>query len=148
MPSDPTAEFLALWHETVTRRELKSIAPVIADDVRLSSPALFVPKQGKREVMALLEDVLASLVGYRVTRTWIDGRELLLEFEATVGGRSLRGIDRITLDERGHLVHLEVFIRPYRGLVALMTAVVSRQIDRLGFPARLFARARLKLRGG
>ena len=40
------------------------------------------------------------------------------------------------------------FIRPYRGLVALMTAVVSRQIDRLGFPARLIARARLKLRGG
>lgn len=144
----PATAFLALWHETVERKELGVIAPVVADDVRLSSPALFVPKQGKREVLALLADVLASLEGYRVTRTWIDGRELLLEFEARVGDRSLRGIDRITLDERGHLAHLEVFIRPYRGLVALMTAVVSRQIDRMEFPARLVARLRLKLKGG
>jgi hypothetical protein len=146
MPADPVEGFLASWHEAVTRRDLGIIGPVVAEDVTFSSPALFLPKRGKREVMALLEDVLAALSGYRVTRTWIDGREVLLEFEAAVGDRSLQGIDRISLDERGRLQHLKVFIRPYRGLVALMTAVATRQIDRLGFPARVIARARMRMR--
>jgi hypothetical protein len=148
MPSDPAGEFLALWHEAVRRRDLAVMAPAVADEVTLASPALFRPKQGKPEVLALLADVLASLEGYRVTRTWIDGRELLLEFEAAVGDRALRGIDRISLDERGRLARLEVFIRPYRGLVALMSAVASRQIDRLALPARLVARVRMRMRAG
>ncbi|MFO0583700.1 MAG: nuclear transport factor 2 family protein [Anaeromyxobacter sp.] len=147
MPSGPVEQFLSLWHEAVARKDLGVLAPRVADDVVLSSPALHRPKQGKAEVMALLGDVAASLEGYRVTRTWVDGPELLLEFEAQVGERSLQGVDRITLDAEGRLQHLKVFIRPYRGLVALMTAVVRRQVDRLAGPARLIARLRLWLRG-
>ena len=133
MPSGHVEQFLSLWHEAVARKDLGALAPAVEDDVVLSSPALHRPKQGKREVLALLADVLASLEGYRVTRTWVDGLEVLLEFEASVGERTLEGIDRITLDPDGRLRHLKVFIRPYRGLVALMTAVAGRQIDRLGF---------------
>lgn len=146
MSNDPVSEFLALWHATLTRKDLKLIDPAIAEDVTFSSPALFVPKRGKREVLPLLGDVVASLSSYRVTRTWIDGLEVLLEFEASVGDRSLEGIDRIRLDERGRMTHLKVFVRPYRGLVAVMTSVANRQIARLRFPARLIARTRMKMR--
>jgi hypothetical protein len=146
MPNDAVRDFLALWHATMARRDLQVLEPAIADEVTFSSPALFVPKRGKREVLPLLADVLASLPDYRVTRTWVEGREVLLEFEAHVGGRSLEGVDRITLDEAGRLTHLKVFVRPYRGLVAVMTAVANRQIDRLGFAARVLARARMRFR--
>jgi hypothetical protein len=146
MATDPVTEFLALWHETIGRRDPTLLEPLIAEDVVLSSPALFVPKRGKREVLSLLADVLASLSGYRVTRTWIDGLELLLEFEASAGDRSIEGVDRITLDARGRMTHLKVFIRPFRGLVALMTAVANRQIARLTLPERIIARTKLRLR--
>jgi hypothetical protein len=146
MATDPAGGFLALWHETLTRKDLSLIDPMIAEDVTFSSPALFVSKRGKREVMPLLGDVLASLSGYHVTRTWIDGLEVLLEFEATAGDRSLEGIDRISLDARGRMTHLKVFVRPYRGLVAVMTTVAERQIARLSLPARLIARTRMKMR--
>jgi hypothetical protein len=146
MATDPVGEFLALWHATATQKDLTLIDHAIAEDVTFSSPALFVPKRGKREVVPLLRDVLASLSGYRVTRTWIDGLEILLEFEANAGDRSIQGIDRISLDERGRMTHLKVFIRPYRGLVAIMTAVAEQQIARLSLPARLIARTRMKMR--
>jgi hypothetical protein len=146
MATDPVSEFLALWHETLTRKDLNLIDPMIAEDITFSSPALFVSKRGKREVMPLLGDVLASLSEYHVTRTWIDGLEVLLEFEANAGDRSLEGIDRISLDERGRMTHLKVFVRPYRGLVAVMTTVAERQIARLSLPARLIARTRMKMR--
>jgi hypothetical protein len=146
MTADLVQEFLTLWHATLTRKDLTVIEPRIAEDVTFSSPALHVAKRGKREVMSLLADVLASLSDYRVTRTWTDGPEILLEFEAGAGDRSLEGIDRIRLDERGRMTHLKVYVRPYRGLVAIMTLVANRQIARLGFPARLIALARMKMR--
>jgi hypothetical protein len=146
MASDLVQEFLTLWHAALTRKDLTVIEPSIAEDVTFSSPALHVAKRGKREVMPLLADVLASLSDYRVTRTWIDGLEILLEFEANAGDRSLQGIDRIRLDERGRMTQLKVYVRPYRGLVAIMTLVANRQIDRLSFPARLIARTRMKMR--
>lgn len=145
-PSDAAAAFLAAWHATAEQRSLAVLEPFVADDVLFSSPALFHPKRGKAEVLPLLQDVLASLEGYRVTRTWIDGAELLLEFEARVGERQLQGVDRISLDAAGRMAHLKVLIRPYHGLVAVMTAVGARQLDRLSLPARLLARARLALR--
>lgn len=146
MAADLVNEFLALWHAALAHKDLKLIETVVAEDVTFSSPALFVPKRGKREVMPLLGDVLVSLSDYRVSKTWIEGLEILLEFEANAGDRSLQGIDRISLDARGRMTHLKVYIRPYRGLVAVMTAVASRQIARLSLPARLIARTRMKMR--
>jgi hypothetical protein len=148
MPPDLVAEFLTRWHAMIARQDLDVLAPLIADELTFSSPALFRPKRGKTEASPLLRDVLATLRDYRVMRTWVDGREVLLEFEASAGGRALQGIDRISLDERGRMTHLTVYVRPYRGLVAVMTAVARRQIDRLGFPARFVARARMRLRVG
>jgi SnoaL-like domain len=146
MTTDPVRVFLALWHEAVASKDPSRIEPAIADDATFWSPALFVPRRGKREVVALLGDVLASLSSYRVTKTWTDGSEILIEFEASVGDRELDGIDRIRLDDRGRLTDLRVFVRPYRALVAMMTAVADRQIARLRLPARVIARTRMKIR--
>lgn len=147
MPSNETGEFLEAWHATVRQRKLDLMDRWVADRATLSSPALFLPKKGKPEVTALLADVLASISDYRVTRTWIDGREILLEFDAKVGRMSLQGVDRISLDAEGRLVHLTVFIRPLRGLLALMASIAELQIRRMSFPARVLARARMALRG-
>src|SRR4051812_46967022 len=118
-------EFLKNWHKTIEQKDLQIMEPFLSDEVVLSSPALFKPKKGKRAVVEVLKDVLASLEGYRVTKTWIDGNEILLEFDAKVGDRSLQGIDRITLNSKGQLEHLKVYIRPFKGLQALISSVIQ-----------------------
>lgn len=147
MANQAAAAFLEAWHATVASRDLGHMEAWVAEDATLSSPALFVPKRGRAEVARLLGDVLASISDYRVTRTWIDGRELLLEFDANVGRMKLQGIDRITLGPDGRLTHLTVFIRPFRGLLALMAAIAELEIRRMSLPARALARARMALRG-
>jgi len=41
------------------------------------------------------------------------------------------------------MANLKVFIRPFRGLVAMMTAAAELQIGRMSFPSRLLARLRM-----
>jgi hypothetical protein len=146
MPSAPVEPFLHAWRTAVRENDARLLAPWIAEDVRFSSPAAFRPMQGRERVVALLADVLASISNYCVTKTWIDGAEILLEFEASVGKRSVQGIDRITLDGDGRLTQLAVYIRPFSGLRALMTAVADRQLRRLALPRRILARTRAAVR--
>ena len=140
-PSKSNSErFLEAWHHAIAQKNLDLMTDWVTDDVVLYSPAIFKPKRGRVEVEPLLRDVLDALEGYRVTKTWMDGSELLLEFEANVDGKSLQGVDRITLNEEGKLTQLKVYIRPYNGLMTLMKAVVRRNIQRLSGPKRLFAK--------
>jgi hypothetical protein len=114
--------------------------PWVTDDVVLVSPALFRPKSGKTVVTEILRDVLTSFDGYKVTKTWIDGSEILLEFDANVKGMSLQGVDRITLNSEGRMTQLKVYIRPFKGLKALISSVVELNIGRLRGPRKLIAR--------
>jgi hypothetical protein len=147
MPT-PVEAFLDAWRAAADRHDVTLVEPWLAEDVQLCSPAFFRPKQGRAEVAALLADVIASLSTYRITKTWIDGNELLLEFDGSVGKMLLRGIDRISLDAAGHLARLEVWVRPYRGLRALMSAVGERQLGRMSLPTRVLARTRAALSRG
>ncbi len=124
-------EFLNAWHSTIEKKDLKLMDPWVTDEVTLISPALFKPKVGRQEVTAVLKDVLASLENYTISKTWIDGNEILIEFDANVGNRKLQGIDKITLNADGKMTQLKVFIRPYHGLEALINSVVKMQIGRI-----------------
>ena len=140
MNSTSVQKFLAAWHLAIERKDLSIMDAWVVDDVVLNSPALFRPKHGKKVVTEILRDVLASLDGYKVTKTWIDGSEILLEFDATVGGMTLQGVDRITLNSEGQMTRLKVFIRPFKGLQVLIAAVVARNIGRMSGPRKLIAR--------
>jgi len=48
-----------------------------------------------------------------------DGLSVVLEFSATVGEKTLKGIDMIRFDEHGKIVEFEVMVRPLSGLQAL-----------------------------
>jgi hypothetical protein len=48
-----------------------------------------------------------------------DGLSVVLEFSAKVGDKSPKGIDMIRFDDTGHIVDVEVMVRPLNGLEAL-----------------------------
>ena len=134
-------KFLEAWHHAIREKNLDLMHDWVTDDVVLYSPAIFIPKKGRSEVEPLLRDVLAVFEGYHVTKTWIDGDEILLEFEARVNEKQLQGIDRISLTPEGKMRQLKVMIRPYNGLVTLMKAVVQRSIDRIPGSKKWLAKA-------
>lgn len=111
--------FLQQWHRMVETRDPAVIAPLIADHAELRSPAYWRPKKGKEVVLAVCGAVMSILEDFRYHGEWAEGSELILLFEGSLGGKTVRGIDRIVLDAEGRLVELEVFVRPLSALTLL-----------------------------
>lgn len=95
------------------------LAPMVAEDAQLHSPAFWKPKQGRPAVLAIFGAVMSVLENFHYEGEWVNGDELVLMFEGQLEGKTVRGIDRIVLDEKGHLAEIEVFVRPLSGLTAL-----------------------------
>lgn len=150
MNNEKIQKFLDAWHQSVEAKDLKLMESFIAEDVTLISPALFHPKEGKKGVISLLCDVVASIDHYKITKTWIQGNEILLEFDAVVKDRKIQGIDKITLNEDGEMKQLKVFIRPYSGLKALIASIVqltlSREEDKMSWSQKILARTAFTLK--
>ncbi len=111
--------FLDRWHGYMKKPDPALLDGLLAENASISSPAYFKPKQSKAYVAAILTAVNEGFEDFRYTKEWVDGREMILEFEARIGDTQLKGIDRITVDGEGRLQHIEVLIRPLNGLIAL-----------------------------
>lgn len=116
---ESTKRFMQAWHAMLEQKNPALLEPFTSDDVVIRSPMFFKPKGPKAYVMAILGSVNQGFQDFRYTKEWIDGRDILLEFEASIEGKGLKGIDRITLDENGRMIELEVLIRPFNALQAL-----------------------------
>ncbi|WP_417461505.1 nuclear transport factor 2 family protein [Kordiimonas sp.] len=115
--------FLETWHKAVKQSDMDILSSIVAEDASLLSPAFWKPRQGKDKVLMVLAAVTDTFEDLTYTKEWIDGDELILEFTTSVGGKQMKGIDRITLDENGKLKEIEVLIRPMNGLMALAAAL-------------------------
>ncbi len=131
MIKDKTNLFLKAWHRTAKEKNLDHIDSLIVEEVVLFSPAFYKPKIGKNVVYGILRDVLASFDHYKVTKTWIDGHDVILEFDAIVNHKKIQGIDKITLNDEGKLIQLKVFIRPFSGIKALIASIVAIEMARV-----------------
>lgn len=121
-----TAIFLKKWHQAVHDQDLDLLASIIAENATLLSPAFWKPREGKEKVVAVLKAVTETFENLTYTKEWVSGNEIILEFTTQVDGKSLKGIDRITLNEAGALSEIEVLIRPMNGLMALAQALGTK----------------------
>lgn len=114
-----TKTFLDRWYAFVEKHDPALLDALVAEDAVISSPAFYSPKQSKPYVMAILNAVMQGFEDFTYTKEWVDGREIILEFETRIGDKKLKGIDRITVNDKGEMAHIEVLIRPLNGLIAL-----------------------------
>ena len=75
---------------------------------------------------AILMTVTSVFEEFRYVREILDGENWALEFEAKVGGLTLRGVDLMRFDESGKIVDFEVMIRPANALQALGMEMTKR----------------------
>lgn len=114
-----TKLFLDRWYAFVEKHDPALLDALVAEDAVISSPAFYSPKQSKPYVTAILNAVIQGFEDFTYTKEWVDGREIILEFETRIGDKKLKGIDRITVNDKGEIAHIEVLIRPLNGLIAL-----------------------------
>ena len=56
---------------------------------------------------------------FRYTKEIVDGHHAMLEFETTVDGKAVNGVDIITCDDDGKIVEFKVMVRPLQAVNAV-----------------------------
>lgn len=113
--------FLDSWHRAVETRDEALLASIIAEGCELHSPVVWKPTADKHYLLHILMGVITTIDGFDYRQQWVEGNEILLEFTGTVDGMGLVGIDKISLDDDGHMNRIEVLIRPMNTLIEFAT---------------------------
>ena len=133
MSNSPIHAVIERWHAH-TRGELANgLDQLLDDDVVFYSPIVFTPQRGKAITKLYLQAAGQTLPGektsnpaqtdsndtpkgFRYTKEILDGYNAVLEFETTIEGKYVNGIDMITCNDAGKITEFRVMIRPLQAI--------------------------------
>lgn len=117
---------LEQWNSVVFDRNMAGLYEILSPKVVLHSPFVFRPKDTFNKTKFILENVIEVLEDFQYHRKIMDGKKWALEFSAHVGDIQVKGIDLIEFDDNWQISYFEVFMRPFKGLMAVADAMNKR----------------------
>ena len=147
-PASPIERCLEHWHEYLRSDDPDLLDDLLDDDCVFVSPIVFTPQQGK-EITKLYLTAAGNTLGgnadapatpaadaggwdgkFRYVRKLRDGNDAVLEFETTMAGKYVNGVDLITCNDEGRIVEFKVMIRPLQA-VNLVHEQMKAMLERL-----------------
>jgi len=131
------------WHRHLRGELPGGLDSLLDDDVVFYSPIVFTPQVGKAVTSLYLQAAAVALPGdtdgqapatssgggFRYTKKVLDGDTAVLEFETSIDGKYVNGVDIIRCNEAGRIVEFRVMIRPLQAVEAVhrqMAATLER----------------------
>lgn len=132
------------WHRYMRGELPGGLDSLLDDDVVFYSPIVFTPQVGKAVTTMYLQAAAVALPGddrpggasaqtggggFRYTKKVLDGHTAVLEFETSIDGKYVNGVDIIRCNEEGRIVEFRVMIRPLQAVNAVhqqMAATLER----------------------
>jgi hypothetical protein len=117
--------------------DLAALEDLIHDECVFYSPVVFTPQRGGPLTRIYLAAATQTLGGsdeapFRYTKEIASGNHAMLEFETSVDGKTVNGVDIITCDDDGLITEFKVMVRPLQGMNAVheaMMAMLARMND-------------------
>src|SRR5688500_3593590 len=131
------------WHRFMRGEDPGALEALLADDVVFYSPVVYRPQEGKAITTRYLTAASQALPGtdpstgadgkssggrFRYTKQVVAGDTAVLEFETSVDGKYVNGVDIIRCNDGGQIVEFRVMIRPLQAVNAVhaaMSAIVA-----------------------
>lgn len=114
------------WHQHLRGELPGGLESLLADEVVFYSPVVYTPQRGKAITMLYLQAAGVALPGeqtgpgsFAYTKQVLSGDTAVLEFETTVAGKYVNGVDIIRCDDDGRIVEFRVMIRPLQAVNAV-----------------------------
>lgn len=125
------------WHAHLRGELPGGLDVLLDDDVVFYSPIVYTPQEGKAITTMYLEAAGQTLPGdaavpsaggsgspggdgastrFRYTKQVLAGDTAVLEFETTVDGKYVNGVDIIRCNDAGRIVEFRVMIRPLQAV--------------------------------
>lgn len=114
------------FRAAVEARDLQALSATLAEQVVFSSPVAFQPFRGRADVTEVLGNVLEVFENFSYSDELEGEGSHALVFTATVGGRTVQGLDYLRFDDEGLVSELVVMVRPLSGVIALAEAMGPR----------------------
>jgi hypothetical protein len=145
------------WHANMRGELPGGLDELLDDDVVFYSPIVYTPQRGKAITKLYLEAAGQTLPGdhlagehvageqaaaidgatrpgtFRYTKTLFAGDTAVLEFETTVDGKYVNGVDIIRGNDDGRIVEFRVMIRPLQA-VNLVHQQMKAALERMTEP--------------
>lgn len=109
---------LHAWHAAVKTRRPEDIPPLLADDVVFESPIVHTPQRGKALTTLYLQGAVHVLNNdsFHYLNEWHGADSAILEFQTTIDGITVNGIDMIWWNEDGLITRFKVMVRPLKAI--------------------------------
>ena len=106
------------WHEIVRSRDMAALERLLADDVVFTSPVVHTPQPGKAITTRYLQAALQVLNNdsFSYLNEWYGADSAVLEFQSTVDGIVINGIDMIGWNDAGQINRFKVMVRPLKAM--------------------------------
>jgi SnoaL-like domain len=119
------------WHEHLRGQLPGGLDELLDDDVVFYSPIVYTPQEGKAITKLYLQAAGQTLPGdkaardgrpddasgrFRYTKIVTTGDTAVLEFETTVDGKYVNGVDIMRCNDAGRIVEFRVMIRPLQAI--------------------------------
>ena len=121
---------VAQWHRYLSGELPGGLDDLLDDDVVFYSPIVFTPQRGKEITSLYLQAAGQTFAGsdssrkrdsdsderFHYTKTVIGGDTAVLEFETTMEGKYVNGVDIIRCNDEGRIIEFRVMIRPLQAV--------------------------------
>ncbi len=128
-------QFIENWHKYLKGQLSGGLDELLDENVTFYSPVVYTPQEG-REITKLYLSAAAGTFGddsgesgaaskpetsstpdsFRYTKQVLSGNQAVLEFESTVGGKYVNGVDIIECNDEGKVIEFKVMIRPLQAV--------------------------------
>jgi hypothetical protein len=106
------------WHRIVCERDTDALDDLLADDVVFHSPVVHAPQRG-RPITTMYLAAAVIVFGndtFRYVREFRAAREAVLEFNVTIDGIEVDGVDMLRWNDDGRIVDFKVMVRPLKAI--------------------------------
>jgi len=122
------AASLEKWHAIIASKDVGDLPSITSPEVAVHLPTAFNPYRGGEALLLAIINATQILEDFSYHRqaATADGRNVVLEFSARIGGKTAKGIDFIRFDDAGKIVEFEVMMRPLNAAQALAAEMAKR----------------------
>ncbi|KRR12760.1 nuclear transport factor 2 family protein [Bradyrhizobium valentinum] len=122
------AASLEKWHAMIARKDLGDLPSITHPEVVFRFPIAFNPYHSVEALVLVMSNAVQIFEDFNYHRqaATADGRNIVLEFSAKVGGKMAKGIDFIRFDDDGKIVEFDVMMRPLNAAQALAAEMAKR----------------------
>lgn len=124
------------WYDFIEKHDEKALSDMLAEDVVFHSPVVHTPQEGKAITFMYLSAAGKVLGGdgFHYVGEYISETGAVLEFNTTIDGIHIDGIDMITWNDEGKITDFKVMVRPLKAVNKLhdMMFQMLQQMQKAG----------------